>query len=1248
MNKQTKLVTLSVFVLMIAGIMIASSMASATNPDGITANQPLGSSSSPATISGTYEFEDTITVATGGSVSNNIMSINGATFTPSLLSTKYIGSTITEYKYGYAFITGSLSNGEYSWYGSADIQGTTYTTATEYFEVANSITISFQLPTAGQLVLGNQKINVVATSTSTNTVQSASYSIGSLSGGLTSGGSGEWTGSFDSAGLINGPNVLTVTATGSGSISGKSSESIVVGNKAPSSWDIIYSNTLGSFSQSVLPQGTGQTAQEGPITCALGYLPLYPNTNTRSVTGAIPGTSAGINSLYLPIDASPYYFFNSTTIDNWTNTSNNHIVVVGGTAGNATPYGTPSITLTASTVSLSTADPIMPANLSAHNVTFGFLFNASAALAMGGISYGLNALNIFPTYASGTSGPAYLTILLTNSSGASEYQIETNQTISPDSWYSVVLEFNHVNANNIASYKNVSIYLDSYPVGYKVTTVSTGNPYFLGLGTVITTSPGQVYADIFESNTILSQKAIGQITTPSPWQIYTPISPPLYTVKQDYYQFSVTNGTQPWSSLAVFVLEVISGEQSLVTISLTSNLGSQNFLQYNVAINYTPFMSLEHYNLTLSSNPFTAPLDSIVSIRVTNGFGQTVGRLNNSEITSLQQSFTVYLSLTDLLFQFVNTTETAVTLSANGISQQFFGSAIVANNSLYVWTIQAFSNGQDRQYSGNVTTFETYQPLTVYTVAPPAALSVIVFAYHNSSLTEVTTGGQPGVLLFLNGKPWQTFASYNTSVGSSINIRVADYLNQTLYSANYSVLNSQNTAVVDITTPSYILSLKNDEQANTSSPKATEIIRVTNNATKVNATFTDAVGQTLTLYLLEANYTLYLHDNATFTTSVYLNQSSYYVIFGQKLLTLSLFTKDMQQILNNSAKLTVTPLRQPSQLEAKLPYSFEYTISFSNGTLLTHLQIYDIIENSTFSIYLSNDGTSIQGSLAVVNKTLYANFTAPSAGSYNFVIQGFAMFYGQIYGASQSGQFSIIQNVSIGFSMAISGPSKIQIATNNTYLISLQYAGTLQGTVLNLSDTNSVAKQLKIEVYYNGLFVGLISNFTVVRPGQIRFIVNLHQNGSYVIVAVASGVKIAGQNASAENFININAVPYNPNGNTLMEQLTLFFDQFGFIIGVIVSVVALGIYIEQIVRHRHDTDTRNEAQVENGAFAIPIYKIVTGQKLTKGDIALLQRAKPDVLKTILQKMGEKPMRFRTLANERELERSDKAIKGGSM
>ena len=33
--------------------------------------------------------------------------------------------------------------------------------------------------------------------------------------------------------------------------------------------------------------------------------------------------------------------------------------------------------------------------------------------------------------------------------------------------------------------------------------------------------------------------------------------------------------------------------------------------------------------------------------------------------------------------------------------------------------------------------------------------------------------------------------------------------------------------------------------------KATEIIKITNNATKVNATFTDAVGQTLTLYLLE-------------------------------------------------------------------------------------------------------------------------------------------------------------------------------------------------------------------------------------------------------------------------------------------------------------------------------------------------------------------------------------------------------------
>ena len=448
----------------------------------------------------------------------------------------------------------------------------------------------------------------------------------------------------------------------------------------------------------------------------------------------------------------------------------------------------------------------------------------------------------------------------------------------------------------------------------------------------------------------------------------------------------------------------------------------------------------------------------------------------------------------------------------------------------------------------------------------------------------------------------------------------------------------------NITTPSYILSLKNDEQANTSSPKATEIIKVTNNATGVNATFTDAVGQTLTLYLLQANYTLYLHDNATFTTSVYLNQSSYYVIFGQKLVTLALFNKDIGQILNNSAKLIVTPLRQPSQLEGKLPYSFEYTISFANGTLLTHLQVYSIIENSTFTIYLSNDGTSVQGSLAVINKTLYANFTSPTSGAYNFVIQGFAMFYGQIYGASQHGEFSIIQNVSVGLAMAISGPAKIQTGTNNTYLISLQYVGANQGAVLNLSDTSNVAKVLKIEIYYNGLFVGLVNNFSVVRPGQIRFILNLHQNGSYVIVAVASGVKISGQNASAENFINIDAVPYNPNGNTLMEQLTLFFNQFGFIIGVIVSVIALGIYIEQIIRHRHDTDLRNEAEVENAALSIAVYKLVTGQRLTDGDRALLERTKPAVLKTILLRMGQRPTRFRTLANEKEMQRT---AKGGS-
>ena len=950
------------------------------------------------TISGTYNFEAKVVTSVIFSDLSGTFTIDGTAYTVAFVKTGTIDTYIAET----GFNTGTLPNGAYSWY--ATINGATSGTAS--FTIHNYININPISPVAGSTVAGIYQFSVSTSSTAGETVNSVTMNIQGNTYTMVETSTNEWAYTINSFSMSNGQVAVLYSASGSGGVSGSKSITIDVNNPVSSNYKVEYLEGTAGYNATLAATVTSASlSTEGFYSLANGFLSLQPNSKVTSIIITPPNTIPGLHFMFFPFTLSPYYKYSASSFIayNWTVNTGFRLV----------PYTNPTV------VSITTSQ-------------FGFpICNVQESVSgSGGIEYtGPTAGNLMPTitsnwtvggvfealtntsYMIGTNSLHFYTIPLTSNSfypavnvstsAGTYYQIVSNISMTTKTWFSMSLGI-MPQSNNLTK---DTIWIDGTPVPTHVVGAIVNGQTINGMGYIMYTSNVSFF-DFYSVNSLLSTTDVQYISQPEMGQIPNGINPPFYTITQDYYQIQITNGTQPWSSSFLLNVEQFNGEMpSDVSINLGSPFGYQSFTSYNVTMTYYPYFSILGTSGTLNTGFFTLPEGSRINITISNVWDQIVGSYNTT-ITSSAFSATIFLNLALLSFQYINATEQFITLTANNVTEQFYAQAYVGMGYTYFWNSTIYSNGQNIVYSGNVTVTQVNQPLYIYGNPPPATVSVIVFAYNGSGLTQVSTGAEPGVLLFVDGHRWQTLATYNTTVGRTISLRVADYLNQTLYASTFYVANTQNTLSIDITTPSYILSLKNDEQANTSSPKATEIIKVTNNATKVNATFTDAVGQTLALYLLEANYTLYLHDNATFTTSVYLNQSSYYVIFGQKLVTLSLFTKDMQQILNNSAKLTVTPLRQPSQLEAKLPYSFEYTISFSNGTLLTHLQIYDIIENSTFSIYLSNDGTSIQGSLAVINKTLYANFT-------------------------------------------------------------------------------------------------------VVRPGQIRFIVNLHQNGSYVIVAVASGVKIA-------------------------------------------------------------------------------------------------------------------------------------------
>lgn len=1003
--RRNKIYAILVVLAFFVTIVSFTNLAMASQYDGITAKSPVGTQSSPQYISGTYTFDATMTVGSGETYSvTNAFKINGASYTPTVTSTR---ETIdyTVYALTYAYVTGTLTNGEYSWYASVTIDGTGYTTTTQYFEVDNSIGIAIITPASSSTVSGSVQVSVTTSPTSTNTATGVSGSIDSINFALSEQSTNQWVGSFQSKNLANSVFQLSISATGTDGTSGSAEEPLSIGNAGPSNWLTTYYTTFGTYSSLDFPQMTGQYVNEGPITTQLGSLPVYPNSGTSSMVLSVPATLANVQTYYFPLDASPYYLFTSTKAANWTDQSTNALTMSGVTVGNNSPFNTPSISIPNSgTVNVNDSG-FGPVNLSKGQWSFGFLFYATS-----GINFGEQLTNIYSSFVSGTSGPFYMILQLSNNTaGGSEYDLTTNMSFNENAWYSIVFVLNNVNGGNINTYQDVTMYVDSQQIGYKVTTVYTGSNGFEGFGkTLFASSYGEDMAGIFMSPSLLTSSEVKEITTPAPWQIYTPIQPSYLSVTQTYYSVTLKNGSEPWSQVGIFVLNTIAGQQTQATLDLTSGLGNQNFFDYRVDVVYSPFMSLDTFTMTLPYNIFTIPLDSIANIYVYNMFNQLVGKLNNYTIQN-SNPIVISLSLTQVTFNVVNTIPGEIIVMGNGVTQLAFGGGIIlANNSEYNFSTQVFVNGNTVTIYGmpNVTS-SLYQTVNFYAAEPDASLSVTVVGYDNIGF--LSGSGTPRINLYLDGINYATGETFNSHLYDTINVTIKDMAGQTLYQTNYTLLNIQNSLVVNITTPSFILQFQNAEQAPTGSVLATEIINISTPTTNPKYFYntSTSIGEIQTMYLKEGTYHVYIHDNATFSQNITLNKSESWVIFGQKLVTLQVFLNDTRQILNNSAKLVVVPVRQLSSLTSSTSYSFQYEVKFPDGSSLTSAQLHAIVQNSTFSIYLSSDGLKESASLASNQTLIFANFTSGSTGAYNFVFLGYLDVSGQSYGVEYDSSFTI-------------------------------------------------------------------------------------------------------------------------------------------------------------------------------------------------------------------------------------------------
>ena len=746
------------------------------------------------------------------------------------------------------------------------------------------------------------------------------------------------------------------------------------------------------------------------------------------------------------------------------------------------------------------------------------------------------------------------------------YELVSNQSIPYGDWFSFAVAL-EPGSNALPA---DSLWVDSQKVGSHIVGNIVANEWFAGLGTSLSADNGSML-NLFGLRSYMTAQDASVLSQPELSQLPNGVSPPLYNITQNYYQVSISNGSQPWPSyLSLQLNQFIGISSSAVTLSLTSVFGPQIFQEYSTTATYTPFMSFAAQSFAAPTSILSLPLGSSLTVTVTNVWNQTIGQITNFILSAPTMDLQVNLNIAQLAFAFYNTVPGFVFLTANGVTSQVYAQAYVGLGYTYAWNTTVFQNGQNTIYTGTVDVTQANQVLSIYADPPEATMTVSVFAFNGSQQGELFSSGSPMVNLYIDGHLFPFGATFNGTVDQNVNITVTDQLNQTLYAANYTLTGITNSVVAVITMPSYTLQIHNDEQANPNSPLSTETITINDSTSK--GIFTNSVGDSLTVYLKAGIYSLSLHDNATFNTTVNLTGDVAYDLFGQQLLTTQQFLQKEAAIYNNTAHLQVLPIASPSNALSGAPVQYDLALSFPNGTELGTPQTRQVIQNGTFIAYASGNGTSVdQATLSeLAPNEIAAGMSIRTAGSYNIVFRSFLSSSGAIFSLQYTSVLSIlsIANFSYGMTLKVSGPSVIQINRTASFIVLVTYSN---GTAMNYTDTLAVEKNITVDIYNNGQFIEVLP-VTLVAAGRFSFVYTpLQASQGYSVVVSAAPTLIGTAKASAEYTASFSAVDYNPSvspGQDVLDALLNTVVNSANLIAVIFGVGggAYGVY--RILRRR--------------------------------------------------------------------------------
>jgi hypothetical protein len=429
------------------------------------------------------------------------------------------------------------------------------------------------------------------------------------------------------------------------------------------------------------------------------------------------------------------------------------------------------------------------------------------------------------------------------------------------------------------------------------------------------------------------------------------------------------------------------GTPSFVSISLSADKQSI-FNGFSYSLSYVPYDTNQTFYVNGTSSSVQIPFGSNASIKIYNAWGQQVYSKSNILIDQTTMPLPISLSskISSVSFQFVNTTASQVAISANGITQDEsgFSSFFVANNTQYSYSASIFDSslGKNVNYTGTFTPSSSSKTVYINATAPLAEIVINANAYGGSQLGSLSSSGTDRVILTINNQQVPLGSSFVGFVGQSLSVRISTVLNQTLYSGNILLTLPYQTTTIQIQQPSWNFQVKNGEQVyNTTSPLANEIINLTYIQSTGNTAYitSDMVGNTLSLYLASGSYHIHLHDNATFSDNFTVSKNTYFIVFGQDLLTVTQYNSIIAKVYGNTAGLQVSPINSPSELVQGQKTQLQFQIFYAGGNMaVTGTELQSFLANTTVTV--SNSSSSFILPMFVKNNIIYANLTAPSAG----------------------------------------------------------------------------------------------------------------------------------------------------------------------------------------------------------------------------------------------------------------------------